>query len=107
MVLTNTLSITFRIFGASLSMVLYGFGVSSALIGISVPAVVSFLVALPAPVVLLGKAAIAVPFSYHWLNGIRHLFWDLGIGLSLKGTYIGGYAVLLATAAASLAMLLC
>ena len=28
---------------------------------------------------------------YHLMNGIRHLFWDIGIGFSLKSTYISGY----------------
>lgn len=32
---------------------------------------------------------------YHLCNGIRHLFWDIGLGLELKTTYISGYAVLI------------
>jgi succinate dehydrogenase / fumarate reductase, cytochrome b subunit len=31
---------------------------------------------------------------YHLCNGIRHLFWDMGMGLEIKATYISGYAVL-------------
>ena len=31
---------------------------------------------------------------YHLLNGIRHLFWDYGLGLSLKNSYISGYVVI-------------
>jgi len=31
---------------------------------------------------------------YHLLNGIRHLFWDYGLGLSLKDSYISGYIVM-------------
>lgn len=34
---------------------------------------------------------------YHLANGIRHLFWDFGVGLSLEGVYRGGYAVLAVT----------
>ncbi|MGI9229698.1 MAG: succinate dehydrogenase, cytochrome b556 subunit [Gammaproteobacteria bacterium] len=30
---------------------------------------------------------------YHLLNGIRHLFWDIGAGLDLESTYRSGYAV--------------
>lgn len=30
---------------------------------------------------------------YHLCNGIRHLFWDAGLGLEIKTTYISGYAV--------------
>lgn len=32
-------------------------------------------------------------FYYHLCNGIRHLFWDAGLGLELKTTYQSGYAV--------------
>lgn len=31
---------------------------------------------------------------YHLLNGIRHLFWDIGAGLELETTYRSGYAVI-------------
>lgn len=30
---------------------------------------------------------------YHLCNGIRHLFWDLGLGLEIKTTYTSGYIV--------------
>ncbi len=33
--------------------------------------------------------------SYHLLNGIRHLFWDIGIGLSIKDSYMSGYLVIM------------
>jgi succinate dehydrogenase / fumarate reductase cytochrome b subunit len=32
--------------------------------------------------------------AFHFLNGIRHLVWDTGRWLSLKGAYASGYAVL-------------
>lgn len=31
---------------------------------------------------------------YHQLNGIRHLFWDIGKGFDLKTTYLSGKIVL-------------
>lgn len=39
---------------------------------------------------------VAFVFSlyYHLCNGIRHLFWDAGLGLEIGTTYISGYAVL-------------
>lgn len=33
-------------------------------------------------------------FSYHLLNGIRHLFWDMGYGYELKIANISGIIVL-------------
>ena len=35
---------------------------------------------------------------YHLANGIRHLFWDIGLGLTLETTYITGYLVVAASA---------
>jgi succinate dehydrogenase / fumarate reductase cytochrome b subunit len=43
-----------------------------------------------------------IAVSYHMANGIRHLFWDFGIGLSLDGVYRGGYIVIGFTALSAL-----
>ena len=34
-------------------------------------------------------------FFYHLLNGIRHLFWDLGYGFKLVNIYLSGGLVVL------------
>jgi succinate dehydrogenase / fumarate reductase cytochrome b subunit len=34
---------------------------------------------------------------FHLCNGIRHLFWDIGLGLDIDTTYKSGYAVVAAT----------
>jgi succinate dehydrogenase / fumarate reductase cytochrome b subunit len=34
-------------------------------------------------------------FVYHFLNGIRHLKWDMGYGLNLKSVYRTGYIVVI------------
>jgi succinate dehydrogenase / fumarate reductase cytochrome b subunit len=47
----------------------------------------------------VGLLLIALSFYYHLCNGIRHLFWDAGLGLELRATYRSGYAVLAATVA--------
>ncbi|MEQ9116312.1 MAG: succinate dehydrogenase, cytochrome b556 subunit [Rickettsiales bacterium] len=38
----------------------------------------------------------AITFSvyYHMLNGVRHLFWDIGVGFKISTAYKTGYAVL-------------
>ena len=41
----------------------------------------------------------AFSLYYHLCNGIRHLFWDLGLGLELSSAYRSGYAVLATTLA--------
>ena len=44
------------------------------------------------------KAGAAFPFAFHSFNGVRHLIWDLGKELTLKGVYRTGYIVLGASA---------
>ena len=36
-------------------------------------------------------------FSYHLLNGIRHLFWDMGYGYDIKTANLSGLTVLLSS----------
>ena len=36
-------------------------------------------------------------FSYHLLNGIRHLFWDMGYGYEIKTANLSGTLVLLSS----------
>ena len=38
--------------------------------------------------------ALAFSLIYHLLNGIRHLFWDVGMGLEIPRAYATGWAVL-------------
>lgn len=44
--------------------------------------------------VLLGSVA---ALWYHFLNGIRHLVWDIGLGLDVKQTDLSGKAIIGAT----------
>jgi succinate dehydrogenase (ubiquinone) cytochrome b560 subunit len=39
------------------------------------------------------KFLLAWPFVYHFANGLRHLFWDLGKGFEIKQLYASGWAV--------------
>lgn len=55
---------------------------------------VSAFAGLPFIVKLGAKAAAAYPFAFHFANGLRHLVWDFGKELSIKGVYRTGYAVL-------------
>jgi succinate dehydrogenase (ubiquinone) cytochrome b560 subunit len=38
--------------------------------------------ALPLAAKVILKSTLALPFTYHCMNGLRHLMWDLGRGLS-------------------------
>ncbi|CED82885.1 Succinate dehydrogenase, cytochrome b subunit [Phaffia rhodozyma] len=39
------------------------------------------------------KFILAVPFTFHSLNGIRHLLWDTGFFLGIKQVNMGGWVV--------------
>jgi succinate dehydrogenase / fumarate reductase cytochrome b subunit len=43
-------------------------------------------------------------FIYHLCNGIRHLFWDAGMGLELEDAYRSGWAVVGASFVLTLAV---
>ena len=44
-----------------------------------------------------------VALFYHLCNGIRHLFWDIGVGLELRASFVSGMTVLAATVILTLA----
>lgn len=46
----------------------------------------------------IALAGLSFSLIYHLLNGLRHLLWDLGHGLSLQGLYRGGWTVMLLAA---------
>jgi succinate dehydrogenase / fumarate reductase cytochrome b subunit len=53
---------------------------------------------------IVGQALLfgwTVALFYHLCNGIRHLFWDAGIGYELPTAYRSGWTVVIATAALS------
>jgi succinate dehydrogenase (ubiquinone) cytochrome b560 subunit len=39
------------------------------------------------------KTAVAWPFAFHCINGIRHLMWDLGMGITNKQVAQTGWAL--------------
>ncbi|KAJ5177163.1 uncharacterized protein N7482_003040 [Penicillium canariense] len=63
--------------------------------------------ALPVAAKVLIKATMALPFTYHSMNGLRHLMWDLGRGLSNPTIIKSGWTVvgLSVTSALALAFL--
>ncbi|MCP4923111.1 MAG: succinate dehydrogenase, cytochrome b556 subunit [bacterium] len=92
--LTSILSIVHRLTGFALSI---GFGalvcwiVALAVGGGYLTDVHSFWGTFFGKLLLLGWLFC---FVYHFFNGIRHLFWDAGLGLELPAVYGSGWAVL-------------
>ena len=93
--LTSVLSISHRLTGIALSagliaVVLWVLAVASG------PAQYDrFMAALSHPVGLIAMAIWTLALFYHMLNGIRHLLWDAGWLLDLKGAYASGYMVVI------------
>lgn len=50
------------------------------------------------------KFVLVFPLMYHSLNGIRHLMWDLGKGLSISQVQQSGVAVLMLTVLSSIGL---
>lgn len=101
--LTSTLSITHRATGIMLSLgavVLTYWLLALAGGETSYEAARGLLGSFPG---LLALAAWAFSFYYHLCNGVRHLFWDVGVGFELKSVYASGYAVIGASLVLTLA----
>jgi len=101
-------SIANRITGSGLSVLLYGFSLAYLFAPGTFDSehVITFVGGLPEGVKYAGKAILAAPFAFHSWNGLRHLSWDMGKFLTVKGAYGTGYAVLGATAVSTVALVL-
>ncbi len=93
--LTSLLSILHRATGAVLALgtFLVGYWLVAIALGPE-----SYAVAQQLFESWLGKALLAGwswAALYHLCNGIRHLFWDLGLGFTLKQVYWSGSAVVI------------
>ena len=40
---------------------------------------------------------ITLSFIYHFLNGLRHLIWDLCYGFNIKNVYLTGFLIIILT----------
>jgi succinate dehydrogenase / fumarate reductase cytochrome b subunit len=49
------------------------------------------------PIGKIALFAFAAALVYHFLNGIRHLLWDVGWGFEIPRVYASGYVVLALT----------
>lgn len=100
--LTWVLSGLHRITGVAMAFPFYALTCTYAATSIlNIPfdssTLVGLFASLPFVVKLGAKAAMAYPFAFHVTNGVRHLVWDLGKELTIKGVYRTGYIVLAAT----------
>ncbi|MGH8529398.1 MAG: succinate dehydrogenase, cytochrome b556 subunit [Nevskiales bacterium] len=95
--LTSVLSFTHRLFGIALSLgtVLLVTWLGALAAGPDAYAQVNgFLNTWLGKFMLIGWS---YALFYHLCNGVRHLFWDAGLGFDIKTTYISGYAMVAAS----------
>jgi succinate dehydrogenase (ubiquinone) cytochrome b560 subunit len=82
-----TLSGAFYVFGLSyLIAPAFGWHVESASLAAS-------FAAWPAALAIFAKLVASFPFTYHSFNGLRHLMWDMGKGISNKQVQVTGWTV--------------
>ena len=94
---SNTLSILHRLTGLLLSagfLLLVYWLVAAARGPESYEHALSYLASIPMQVVLAG---VLWSWCYHFLNGIRHLCWDAGVGFERGVARASGWAVAIAS----------
>jgi len=102
-------SIFHRITGTGLSVGLYAFFLSylaAPVVGIPIDSghIVDFVHSLPEWAKYTGKTILAIPFTFHSLNGLRHLTWDSTKLLSNSAVTRSGYAVVAGTIVSTVAL---
>lgn len=99
--LTSMMSISHRISGVLLSLgalLVAGWLLAVAAGPEAYAGFAAFASSLPGKLLAAG---LVVAIVYHWLNGIRHLAWDVGVGLDIPKAYASGWAIVGATVVVS------
>ncbi|KAF9024637.1 cytochrome b subunit of succinate dehydrogenase, Sdh3p [Hymenopellis radicata] len=106
--LPSVLSGAHRATGLALGALLYSFSLAYLIAPGTFDSahIVEFVAGLPEVVKYGAKTLLAFPFAYHSYNGIRHLVWDAGKFLNVKGAYSTGYALMGVTAVSTVALVL-
>ena len=101
---TNTLSILHRVTGIVLSacflVLVYWLAAAAA----GPEAYATAVAAIGSPLVQIFLFGGVLSFTYHLLNGIRHLFWDAGYGFELPVARRSGWAVAIISVILSLVL---
>lgn len=106
--MTSLMSGTHRVGGMILSGYIAAIGLSALVLPNDISYYISILESLNLSsfTIFFGKALLAAPFGYHFTNGLRHLYWDTGRGLSIKEVYSTGYLILAVSAIITLGLAL-
>uniref|UniRef100_A0A8D3CK34 Succinate dehydrogenase cytochrome b560 subunit, mitochondrial n=1 Tax=Scophthalmus maximus TaxID=52904 RepID=A0A8D3CK34_SCOMX len=100
------MSITHRGTGVGLSGAISAFALAAMVLPGGFPGYLDLIHSLSVGPFLIGlaKFGISFPVSYHTLNGIRHLYWDIGKGFKIPEVYRSGYTVIVLSVIASVAL---
>ncbi|KAI5196404.1 hypothetical protein E4T42_01945 [Aureobasidium subglaciale] len=87
-----------RVTGVALSGGFYLFGLSYLVAPafgwhVESAALAASFAAWPAALAILAKLVASFPFTYHSFNGLRHLMWDMGKGITNKQVQVTGWTV--------------
>ena len=96
--LTSVMSILHRATGVALAIGAFGLAAWLLAVAGEGSTFVNFQAiagSLPGKIMLVAFVASLV---YHFLNGIRHLLWDVGWGFEIPRAYASGYVVIVLTA---------
>lgn len=104
--LPMAMSICHRGTGIALSAGVSLFGLSALLVPGSFESHLEFVKSLCLGPALIhtAKFVLVFPLTYHTWNGIRHLMWDLGKGLTISQLHQSGEAVLVLTVLSSVGL---
>ena len=100
--LTSVLSITHRATGVFLCLGAVVFAWWVVALSIGPEAFAAVRAALGSWLGRLLLFAWTFSFFFHLCNGVRHLFWDAGLGLELQSAYASGKAVIAGSIALTL-----
>ncbi|KDQ15981.1 hypothetical protein BOTBODRAFT_173637 [Botryobasidium botryosum FD-172 SS1] len=105
------MSIVNRATGGALSAALYAFSLAylaAPVVGVPFDTahIVEFVQTLPEWAKYGAKGALAFPFAYHSISGLRHLTWDLTKMMTVKAALRSGYVVLGLSAVSTVGLML-
>jgi succinate dehydrogenase cytochrome b556 subunit len=83
-------SIVHRVTGTAVASLLYGTMTAYAVVDVPFCEMMSGMQEVSPAAVATGKMATVWGFAYHILAGLRHLWQDLGLGLSKESVFYGG-----------------
>lgn len=102
--ITSVLSILHRFTGIALCGGLVGFITWVYLLSLGASDYVYGMFLLRSPLGQFFLWSILFSFNYHFLNGLRHLAWDMGFGFDMKDVNKSGAVVIILTIVFTLLM---